>query len=280
MRTFDVNEIEKAVASSLIEANTHLPEDVVRALQDALMQERSARARRFLQIIIENAGIAASEGVALCQDTGMAVIDLQIGQEVCLTGGSLREAVDSGVRQGYEQGYFRKSIVRDPFNRINTGDNTPAIIHTSIVPGDKIILSVMPKGGGSENMGRVAMLKPSQGLAGVIEFVLTAVIEAGGNPCPPVIAGIGVGGNMETAAWLSKKALFRELDRRHTDPYIASIEADLKERINKLGIGPQGLGGDTTALGVNIELFPTHIASLPVAVNLGCHSTRRVRRVL
>ncbi|HWP96113.1 MAG TPA: fumarate hydratase [Syntrophomonadaceae bacterium] len=276
MRTLHVDEITQAIARAVVDANTHLPEDVLRALASALERETSPRGRRFLQVIIENADLAATEGLALCQDTGMVVVDLEVGQEVLLVGGDLMEAVNRGIKQGYELGFFRRSVVKDPFSRINTGDNTPAILHTSIIPGEGVRMRVLPKGAGSENMGRVGMLKPSQGLDGVKDFVLQAVWEAGGNPCPPLIVGVGVGGNMEKAALLSKKALLRPLDQRHSHAEMADLENQLRERINELGIGPQGLGGDTTALAVNIETYPTHIACLPVAVNLGCHSTRRV----
>lgn len=276
MRTIDVKDIKQAIARAVVQANTQLPEDVLRALTTSLERETSPRARRFLEIILENARLAAEEGWALCQDTGMVVIDLQMGQEVRLVGGDLMEAVNLGVKQGYEHGFFRRSVVADPFRRINTGDNTPAILHTSIIPGEKVLLTVMPKGAGSENMGRVGMLKPSQGLEGVQDFILQAVWEAGGNPCPPLIVAVGVGGNMEKAALLSKKALLRPINQRHPRAELAQMEEQLKDKINRLGIGPQGLGGDTTALAVNIETYPTHIASLPVAVNLGCHSTRRV----
>ncbi|MGS0763927.1 fumarate hydratase [Syntrophomonas curvata] len=275
MRRIKAEKISDAVARALIEANTHLPEDVVYALQAALEKESSARARRFLEIILENAELACNEGWALCQDTGMVVAEVEVGQEVYIEG-DFSQAINQGVKTGYERGYFRKSVVKDPFNRINSGDNTPAIIHTCLVPGEEIRIALLPKGAGSENMGQLAMLKPAAGLEGVKDFIIKVVREAGANPCPPIIVGVGAGGNMETAALLAKKALLRPVNQHHPRSDLAELEAEMLEEVNRLGIGPQGMGGDTTALAVNIEVYPTHIASLPAAVSLGCHSTRRM----
>lgn len=280
MRKVEVGIIEQAVEKAVIEANTRLPADVLNGLRVALERETLPRARHFLQVLLENAEIAVQENMAICQDTGLALVYLELGQDITLSGGDLIESINRGIRQGYQKGYFRKSVVKDPFNRINTGDNTPAIVHAEIVPGDKLRLTVLPKGGGSENMGCLAMLKPAQGLEGVKDFVVQAVAQAGGNPCPPVIIGVGVGGSMDYAAWLAKKALLRPIDRRHSEAWLAEVELELKDRINRLGIGPQGLGGNTTALAVNIEVHSTHIASLPVAVNFGCHATRRVTVII
>lgn len=275
MRRIKAEKISDAVARALIEANTRLPEDVVYALQAALEKESSARARRFLEIILENAELACNEGWALCQDTGMVVAEVEVGQEVYIEG-DFSQAINQGVRTGYERGYFRKSVVKDPFNRINSGDNTPAIIHTCLVPGEEIRIALLPKGAGSENMGQLAMLKPAAGLEGVKDFIIKVVREAGANPCPPIIVGVGAGGNMETAALLAKKALLRPVNQHHPRSDLAELEAEMLEEVNRLGVGPQGMGGDTTALAVNIEVYPTHIASLPAAVSLGCHSTRRM----
>jgi fumarate hydratase subunit alpha len=275
VRRINAEEISNAVASALIKANTHLPEDIMEALQAAISKETSSRARRFLEIILENNDLAANGGWALCQDTGMVVAEAEIGQNVFIAG-DFNQAINQGVKTAYEQGYFRKSVVKDPFNRINSGDNTPAIIHACLVAGDNIKIALLPKGAGSENMGQLAMLKPSAGLDGVKDFIVKVVREAGPNPCPPIIVGVGVGGNMETAALLAKKALLRPVNQRHQRPDLASLETEMLERVNRLGIGPQGMGGYTTALAVNVEVYPTHIACLPVAVCLGCHSTRRV----
>lgn len=276
MRQIDYDQIIQAVKQAVIQANTRLPVDIVQALQSALDNESSPRARRLLGIILENAGMAARENMALCQDTGMVVVDVEIGQEIMVQGGRLDAAINQGVRDGYQQGFFRKSVINDPFQRINTGDNTPAIVHCNMVGGDQLKITVLPKGAGSENMSRLGMLKPAEGLNGVKDFILQVVKEAGGNPCPPVIVGVGVGGNMEKAALLSKKALIRPVNIRNPREDIARLEEEMLKAINALNIGPQGMGGNTTALAVNIEVYPTHIASLPVAVNLGCHSTRRV----
>lgn len=276
MRQINVDEVSKAVAAAVIEANTMLPPDVQGALQAALDRESQAGAVGFLNIIIENAQIAARDKMALCQDTGMVVAHIELGQEVHLVGGLLEDAINQGIRDGYLRGYLRKSVVNDPFERINTGDNTPAIIHIHLVAGEGLRITLLPKGAGSENMGQLAMLKPSAGVEGVKEFILQVVREAGGNPCPPIIVGVGVGGNMEKAAQLAKQALLREVGHPNPRPEIAVLEVEMLGRINSLGIGVMGIGGDTTALAVNIETYPTHIACLPVAVNLGCHSTRRI----
>lgn len=276
MRQIYVDKVKEAVEQAVLQANTRLPEDITMALRRFLNKERSPNARRLLQITLENAELAAGECMALCQDTGLVVVDMEMGQEVILVGGDLETAINQGIRDGYRRGYFRKSVVKDPFQRVNTGDNTPAIIHMHLVPGDGLKLNILPKGGGSENMGQLAMLKPAQGLQGVKDFIVKVVKEAGGNPCPPIIVGVGAGGNMEKAALLAKKALMREIGTANPDPALASLEEEMLAIVNSLGVGPQGMGGDTTALAVHIETYPTHIACLPVAVNLGCHSTRRV----
>lgn len=276
MRQVHVDTISQAMAEAVIEANIKLPQDIQTSLQVALDHERLASAASCLRIILENAQIAVGEQMALCQDTGLVAVNIELGQEVQLVGGDLEAAVNQGIRDGYQRGYLRKSVVNDPFLRTNTGDNTPAIIHTHIVAGDRLRITVFPKGAGSENMGQLAMLKPSAGLEGVKEFILKVVRDAGGNPCPPIIVGVGVGGNMEKAALLAKQALFREVGQKNPRPDLAALEAEMLAQINALGIGVQGLGGDTTALAVNIETYPTHIACLPVAVSLGCHCTRRV----
>lgn len=276
MREITCAQITEALEQAVLNANTLLPPDVFQALQDARSRESFPRARQFLDIILENSAIAELEKMALCQDTGMVVADLKIGQDVRITNGDLNEAIHLGVRNGYSKGYFRNSVVRDPLDRVNTGDNSPAIIHCHLSPGEHFRLTVFPKGAGSENMGQVAMLKPAQGMAGVKEFVLQVVRNAGANACPPLIVGVGIGGNMEKVALLSKQALLRPVNVRHKRPDLAALEMDLLEKVNLLGIGPQGMGGDTTALAVNVETYPTHIACLPVAVCLGCHVTRRV----
>lgn len=276
MRTIHSNEVKDKVREAVLSANTRLPDDVLQALQGARQRERSERGRHILDIILENAELAKEESVALCQDTGMVVVEMELGNQLLIEG-DLEDAINEGIRAGYREGYFRNSVVRDPLNRINTGDNSPAIIHIHLVKGDGLVINLLPKGAGSENMGQVAMLKPSQGLEGIKDFVLKVVREAGPNPCPPIIVGVGIGGNMEKAALLAKEALMRPLSETNSRPDLAALEAELLDKINATDIGPQGLGGDTTALGVNVEVYPTHIACLPVAVCLGCHSTRRVR---
>ena len=280
MRELDVSVVRDTVAKLCIEANTHLPVDVQNAIRDFREREDWAIARGVLDQIVENFEIARGENVPICQDTGMACIFLEVGQEVHFVGGSLYDAIHDGVRKGYGEGYLRKSVVLDPIRRGNTGDNTPAMIHTDIVPGDRVTITVGPKGFGSENMSAIKMLKPSDGLEGVKKFVLDTVEAAGPNPCPPMVVGVGIGGTFEKAAYLAKKALMRPLDIRNPDPYYAELEGELLEHINALGIGPQGFGGMTTALGLNIEVLPTHIAGLPCAVNIGCHATRHKTEVL
>ena len=280
MRELDVSLIRDTVARLCIEANTHLPEDVKTAILDFQNREDWPIARGVLDNIVENFHIADEENVPICQDTGMACVFLEVGQEVHFVGGGLYDAVNEGVRRGYTEGYLRKSVVCDPIRRGNTGDNTPAMIHTDIVPGDRVSITVGPKGFGSENMSAIKMLKPSDGLEGVKKFVLDTVEAAGPNPCPPMVVGVGIGGTFEKCAYLAKKALMRPLDVRNPDPYYADLEQELLERINALGIGPQGFGGLTTALGLNIEVLPTHIAGMPCAVNIGCHATRHRTEVL
>jgi len=281
MKEIHVNTITENVARLCQEANFLLNEDILSALTNARDTEESPLARGTLERILENADIAARESLPLCQDCGSTVVLLEVGQEVHINGGELYAAVEEGVRQGYERGYLRKSIVHHPFSsRINTKDNTPPIIHTEIVPGEQLIIIVMPKGGGSENMTRLAMLKPAQGRQGVIDFVVGVVEEAGSNPCPPIIVGVGIGGTSEKATMLAKEALLRPIGKLNTDPEVAELEEELLQQINALGIGPQGFGGRTTALAVHVEVFPSHIASLPVAVNLQCHSARHKKAVL
>lgn len=273
MREIDPEVITTSVARLVKEANYFLGEDMVRALKRASEEEESPVGKEIFNQIIENAKIAAEEEVPICQDTGVVVVFLEVGNEVYIKG-DIYQAVNAGVRRGYREGYLRKSMVKSPINRVNTGDNTPAVIHTKIVPGDKLKIIVAPKGGGSENMSIVRMLKPSDGIEGIKEFVLKTIREAGANPCPPIIVGIGLGGTLEKAALLAKEALLRPLDDSNPDPEVARLEDELLEEINKLGIGPQGLGGIKTALAVKIETFPCHIASLPVAINLNCHVAR------
>lgn len=275
-RSINVHDVTQAVAEAVIKANTVLPQDVLDALHQSIETEQSTTGKRCLEILLENAQLAESHSLALCQDTGLVVVNIELGQEVRLVGGLLQDAVNDGIRQGYARGYFRKSVVSNPLKRKNTGDNTPAVIHMQLVVGDGLKLTILPKGAGSENMGKLTMLKPSQGIEGVKQFIIQTVKEAGGNPCPPIIVGVGVGGNMEKVALLAKHALLREVGSLNPDPDLAAMEQELLSTINELGIGPQGLGGTVTALAVHIETYATHIACLPVAVNLGCHSTRRV----
>jgi fumarate hydratase subunit alpha len=274
VREITVEQITELVARLCREANISLGQDIVTALQKAYDMEESPVGRDCLRSAIENAQIARKESMAICQDTGVVVVFMDYGQEVTVSGGDITEAINEGVRRGYQEGYFRNSVVRDPLHRVNTGDNTPAVVHTRIVPGDKLTITVSPKGFGSENMSRLVMLTPAQGLQGVKEFILETVSLAGANPCPPVIAGVGIGGTMEMAALLAKRALLREVGTVNPDPFQADLEAEFLLEINKLGIGPQGLGGRCTALAVHIMTYPTHIAGLPVAVNLSCHVTR------
>ena len=274
MKEIEASTITQAVAKLCQEANFSLSEDVLDALQKAHRTEQSPLGREFLSQILENARIAREEKLPLCQDCGTAVVFLEIGQEVHIKG-DLNEAVEEGVRQGYGQGYLRKTIVSQPFSeRINTQDNTPAVIHTEIVPGDKLKIAVLPKGGGAENKSQLAMLLPNAGKEGIIEMVLKTVAEAGGDPCPPGIIGLGVGGTAEQAMLMAKKALLRRVGKPNPDPEIAQLEQEILARTNALGVGPMGFGGSTTALAVHALVSPTHIASLPVAVNLQCHSAR------
>jgi fumarate hydratase subunit alpha len=280
LREITAAEITTAVADMCIKSNCILNEDIKLAIKDGLATETNPLATDILESMLKNAEIAKRDMVPICQDTGMAVFFLKLGQEVSITGGNLYDAINEGVRRGYESGYLRKSVVADPLRRTNTGDNTPAIIHTEIVPGDTLEITIAPKGFGSENMSAVKMLKPSDGLDGVITFVTETVRKASGNPCPPIVVGVGIGGTMEKAALLSKQALLRDIRESNPDEFYAQLEADLLQKINSLDIGPQGFGGKTTALGVNIETFPTHIAGLPVAVNISCHVTRHLTKTI
>jgi fumarate hydratase subunit alpha len=274
MRDIDVGEITNAVKSLSTEANYYLGDDVVEALKAAVEAEESPLGKEIIAQILENARIAGTEDIPLCQDTGLSAIFVELGQDVHLVGGVLEEAIQSGVRQGYGEGYLRKSMVEDPLRRKNTGDNTPAVISVRMIPGDKIKIRILPKGGGSENMSAIRMLKPSDGESGVKDFVVETVRKAGGNPCPPIIVGVGIGGSFDKCAYLAKRALLRKVGSVHPDSYYADMEKELLEKVNNTGIGPQGLGGRTTALAVHIEAHPCHIASLPVAVNTQCHSAR------
>lgn len=274
MKEISVLKVQREIAKLCIETNKTLPLDIREAVICAVKEETQPLAKEILKDIDKNNQVAAELDVPVCQDTGMAIVFLKIGQDVHLVDGDLYTAVNEGVRQGYEMGLLRKSVVSDPLERINTGDNTPAIIHTEIVPGDEIEITVAPKGFGSENMSRIYMLTPFDGRQGVINSVIDCVKKAGNNPCPPIVVGVGIGGDFEQCALLSKKALCRDITLRNGKDYYAKLEDELLEEINKLGIGPQGFGGVTTALAVNIETAPTHIAGLPVAVNIGCHITR------
>ncbi|WP_195952575.1 fumarate hydratase [Clostridium saudiense] len=280
MREIHISKIIDTVKELCIEANYYLSNDVKRALCNAKENETWPLAENILDQIILNSDIAKNENMPICQDTGMACIFIDIGQDVHIVGGLLDDAINEGVRRGYEEGFLRKSVVKDPINRINTKDNTPAIIYYNMVAGDKIKITVAPKGFGSENMSRIKMLKPSDGLQGVKDFIIETVKLAGPNPCPPIVIGVGIGGTFDKAAYLAKKALIRPLDKRNEDKFYSDLEEELLDTINKLGIGPQGFGGKTTALGLNIETYPTHIAGLPVAVNINCHATRHKEREL
>lgn len=275
MREIDSSLISEVVARLCIDANYHLPPDMKKQIISSSKEESWETASIILNQIIENFNIADENLQPICQDTGLACVFLSIGQDVHIKG-NLEEAVNEGVRKGYSQGYLRKSVVSDPLNRVNTGDNTPAMIYYDICPGDKIKITVAPKGFGSENMSQIKMLKPSDGIEGVKDFVIKVVEDAGPNPCPPIVVGVGIGGTFDKAAYLAKKALMRPVDQRNSEAFYAELEEELLEKINALGIGPQGFGGKTTALAVNIEKFPTHIAGLPVAVNINCHVTRHM----
>ena len=280
IRTINIKEITTNIKEMCIEANHFLSEDMERAMKQAEKAEQSPLGKQILEQLEENLQIAADDMIPICQDTGMAVIFLEIGQDVHLQGGSLEDAVNKGVRQGYVEGFLRKSVVKDPLIRENTKDNTPAVIHYKIVEGSKVKIKVAPKGFGSENMSRVFMLKPADGIEGVKEAVLTAVKEAGPNACPPMVVGIGIGGTFEKCALMAKEALTREVGTHSDIPYVKEMEEELLAKINSLGIGPGGLGGTTTALAVNINTYPTHIAGLPVAINICCHVNRHIVRVL
>lgn len=279
MREISAHLITDAVKRLCIEANCHLSEDMKTCIECSCEKETWPQAKEILGRIIENYQVAEQDHVPICQDTGIACVFLKIGQDVHIVG-DLTNAVNEGVRQGYSEGYLRKSVVRDPLDRVNTGDNTPAMQYVELVAGDKIEITVAPKGFGSENMSRIAMLSPSDGLQGVKDFVLKTVKEAGPNPCPPIVVGVGIGGTFDKAALLAKKALLRRVDERNSSPFYGALEEKLLAEINCLGIGPQGFGGLTTALAVNIETLPTHIAGLPVAVNINCHVTRHMTEVL
>ena len=276
MRNMDVKEVKMAVSKLCIQSCCDLPDEVITTMQNATINEESPLGKEILEIIMKNAKLAKETDCPICQDTGLTVVYAEIGQEVHFTGGDLEAAIHAGVADGYTNGYLRKSSVDDPlFLRKNTGDNTPAIIHTTIVPGDKVKLIVLPKGCGSENMGALKMLKPADGVEGVVNFVLETVRIAGPNPCPPITVGVGIGANMERAAELAKHSLTRRMGEHNPNPQYAELEAEILRRVNLTGIGPSGLGGTTTALAVNIEYAPTHIGGLPVAVNLNCHAARR-----
>ena len=280
MREIQAQQITDVVEKLCIEANQYLPEDVQGAIRRCRACEDWEIAQGVLDKIITNFEIAREENVPICQDTGMACVFLEIGQDVHIVGGDLSEAVDEGVRRGYDKGYLRKSVVKDPVRRGNTGDNTPAMLYTEIVPGAQIKVTVGPKGFGSENMSAIRMFKPSAGIEGIKDFILETVETAGPNPCPPMVVGVGIGGTFDKCALLAKKALMRSTDERNPDPYYADLEAEMLEKINKLGIGPQGFGGKTTALALNIETLPTHIAGMPCAVNINCHVTRHKTEVI
>lgn len=280
MRSINVSDITEAVRKLCIDANYVLPCDLSKALEEKQNSEPWPLAKEVLGDIIQNIYISKEDNLPLCQDTGMVCVFLELGQDLHITGGSLEDAVNEGVRQGYKDGYLRKSVVKDPLRRINTGDNTPAVIYYRIVDGDALRITVAPKGFGSENMSGIKMCKPSDGQAGVMDFVVDTVSLAESNPCPPIVVGVGIGGTFDRVALLSKQALLRPIDQRNPDPYYAEMEMALLERINKLGVGPQGFGGKTTALAVNIEVYPTHIAGLPVAVNINCHVARHKSIVL
>lgn len=280
MKEIDVKAVCDAVAELCISANVKLPCDIVKSIEDASNSETNPLSKSVMQDLCKNIAVSNKTGLPICQDTGMAVVFLEIGQDVHFVGGDLYDAVNDGVRIGYEKGLLRKSVVADPLRRVNTGDNTPAIIHSSIVPGSSLKITVAPKGFGSENMSAIRMLTPSDGREGVVDFVIEAVKKASNNPCPPIVVGVGIGGDFEQCAILSKRALCRDISQTNPDEFYAELERELFKKINELGIGPQGFGGITTALGVNIETAPTHIAGLPVAVNIGCHVTRHATCVI
>jgi len=280
MREINVSQITDVVEKLCIEANQYLPKDVQDAIRKCRACEDWDIAKGVLDNIITNFEIANDENVPICQDTGMACVFLEIGQDVHITGGDLTDAINEGVRRGYDKGYLRKSVVADPVRRGNTGDNTPAMIYTEIVPGENIKITVGPKGFGSENMSAIRMFKPSAGLQGIKDFIIETVETAGPNPCPPMMIGVGIGGTFDKAAYLAKKALMRPIDTSHPDPFYADLEKEMLEKVNALGIGPQGFGGKSTAIGLNIETLPTHIAGMPCAININCHVTRHKSEVI
>lgn len=280
MRTISVQEITRNIKEMCIEANYELSDDVKNAIYYHEETESNQLGKQILSQLKENMDIAENENIPICQDTGMAVVFMKIGQDVHFDGGSVEDAINEGIRQGYTEGYLRKSVVGDPIERVNTKDNTPGVIHYELVPGDKVELTVAPKGFGSENMSRVCMLKPADGIEGVKEAILETVRLAGPNACPPVVVGVGIGGTFEKCALLAKKALIRELGSHNPIPYVKDLEEEMLQKINTIGIGPGGLGGDTTALGINIETYPTHIAGLPVAINMCCHVNRHKTRII
>ncbi len=280
MREIEYDKMVETVKNLAIESNSYLSEEMYRALEEALEREKSPVGREVLKQILENDKIARNELIPMCQDTGVAVMFVEVGEDVRIKGGHLKDALIEGVRKGYVEGYLRKSVVKDPLRRVNTGDNTPPVIHFDIVPGDKLKIMFEPKGGGSENMSKAVVLPPSAGIEGVKKFIIDTVTDAGGNPCPPIIVGVGIGGDFEMSAILAKKSLFRKVGERHPDPFYAQLELELLEEINKIGIGPMGLGGMTTALDVHIEYYPCHIASIPVAVNIQCHANRHRTAIL
>lgn len=280
MRSVDVSIVTKNIKEMCIQANHFLSEDMDIAMKNAVETEKAPLGKQILTQLQENLKIAGEDMIPICQDTGMAVVFIEVGQEVHFEGGSLTDAINEGVRQGYVEGYLRKSVVGDPIIRENTKDNTPAVIHYNIVPGDKVKIKVAPKGFGSENMSQIRMFKPSAGLQGIKDFILEVVETAGPNPCPPMVVGVGIGGTFDKAALLAKKALMRPVDSANPDPFYADLEKEMLEKVNKLGIGPQGFGGKTTAIGLNIETMPTHIAGMPCAVNINCHVTRHKSEVI
>lgn len=280
MREVHVDKVSELIREMCIDSNYNLGDDVVTAFKQALETEESPTGKNVLEQLIENAKIAREEEVPMCQDTGFAVVFVEVGQDVTFVGGDVKEAINEGVRRGYQEGYLRKSIVSDPIERVNTKDNTPAVIHFDIVPGDKVKLTIAPKGGGSENMSAVKMLKPADGRQGIIDFVVNHVQTAGPNPCPPIVVGVGIGGTFEKVAYLAKKALLRPLGEPHPNSLYAEMEQEILTKVNNLGIGPQGFGGRVTALDVHIETYPCHIASLPTAVNINCHASRHSERVI
>lgn len=280
MRDINVSEVTEAISALSIEANYYIGKDIKDAIIKAKEEETYKIAEDILEKILINDDIACDEKMPMCQDTGMACVFLEIGQDVHFVGGLLEDAINEGVRKGYEEGYLRKSVVKDPIDRVNTKDNTPAVIYYDIVSGDKVKITLAPKGFGSENMSRIGMLKPADGLEGVKKFILETVKIAGPNPCPPMVIGVGIGGTFDKAAYLAKKALLRPINTGNNQEFYKNLEIELLEKINMLGIGPQGFGGKTTALGLNIETYPTHIAGLPVAVNINCHATRHKEKVL